>query len=132
MIRIDDALVDSAISIKNEFEKLRKNLAYYETEAKILADFLLKISNELEEYVNGPINQVSSVTEATKHILDKMVEMETESDRIYKFIEPINLDMEKLKRDENELYLEIKRINPNATDAEIITNLTERMKKTDT
>jgi len=132
MVYIDDTLVDSAISIKNEFNILKQNLGNYESEAKLLTEYLLKITGELEQYISGPIKQVSSINEATKHILDKMTEMETESDRISKLIDPINVSIERLKRDEEELYLEIKKHNPNSSDDEIRSTLFDKMKKTDT
>jgi hypothetical protein len=132
MIIIEEVLVDSAISIRNKFESLRLELVGYEKNALELSTYLLKVSDDLEKYVKDDIKNASSVNESTKYILDKMLEMEQESERISKLIDPINVSIEKLKKDEMELYLEIKKRNPNQSDSDLIKSLNEKMKKSDT
>lgn len=132
MIVIEQVLVDSALAIKAEYNSLKSHLVKYEKEAADLGVFLLKMCKELEDYAHKDIHKASSVNESTKHILDKMVLMEQESDRISNLVEHINTSLEKLRKDDWQLYEKIKKRNPDASDDQIVHALNEKMLKSDT
>ena len=132
MVIIDDVLVESAIAIKKEFNELRAKLSIYEKHELDLSTYLLEVSNELESYAKKDIKKAANVSESTQFIIKKMVEMEEESNRVTSLIDPINIAIESLKKDEMTLYQLIKEKNTNSSDVDIIKALNEKMKKSDT
>ena len=132
MVIIDDVLVESAIAIKKEFNELRAKLSIYEKHVLDLSTYLLEVSNELESYAKKDIKKAANVSESTQFIIKKMVEMEEESNRVTSLIDPINIAIESLKKDEMTLYQLIKEKNTNSSDVDIIKALNEKMKKSDT
>lgn len=129
---IDQILIDSALSIRNEFLSLNNDLAKYDKRISELAKYLQDISGELITYKDNGIKEAKSVTEMTNYILSKMDEIDTETNKVNKHIEPINKAIEKLKIDEQNLYDEIKKRYPNVEDDDIIREVHIRINKNDT
>lgn len=129
---IEQALIDSAQSIRNEFLSLNNKLSNYDKRIAELAKYLQDISSELDTYKDNGIKEAKSVTEITNFILSKMEEIDTESNKVNKLIEPINKAIEKLKIDEQNLYDEIKKRHPNVNDDIIVKEVQTRINKNDT
>ncbi len=132
MVIIEKAWVVSAIAIKTDFEALSEKLVKYEKDVVQLSSFLLEKCHVLEKYAKTDIKNASSVNESTKYILDEMVEMERESDRISQLVDHLNVEIIKLRKLEQSLCVNIQQRNPNASLEEIKSALNEKMLKSDT
>lgn len=117
---IDISLIESAKIIREEYLSLMESLNRYEVSIKELSGVFLQTASELELYNKGEISKQTDVESVSKFIVDKLDHLQSESDRIYGKISPINLRIEKLKLEETELYELLIKKYPSKTEEEII------------
>jgi predicted nucleic acid-binding Zn-ribbon protein len=132
---IDEKYIQMAISIRRTYLKLVNNLDLYRSRA-------LQISDRLEETVEKLNNLNKEVAEASKkknntvseievfeRLLKIIDEVEDEGKRLENLVDPINVEMEKLAKEEMELYRQIVDSHPNLTEDQIVEAVKDRLIK---
>lgn len=124
---IDKIYIDRAISLRKEYLDLNKNLKKYE---KLVHDLRSKIEGtigNLQSIIDNINN--SSVEEVQKKSMEYLSGLEEETQKIQKFIDPLNKKMENLQREEQALYNQIKTNYPGMENQEILSYIQEELKK---
>lgn len=121
---IEESIIESARLIKNEFNRLNEILTTYESDVKSLADSFFKLSDEL---TNLNVDDGDSIEKIRDIVLNKLSELELESNSVTDRIDDINNQMEKLKKEELDLYKVIKNRYPSISDDEIKIELQKRI-----
>lgn len=124
---IDEVYVQNARSIRAEFLRLNELLNKHEEELKKLSDIFLETSQELENYADGPIKEEKSVNDMSKFIMDKLNYLEVESNKLSQKIDPINEKIERLRRDENNLYELLIKKYSNMKEGDIVAEIQQRL-----
>lgn len=122
---IEESLIESARVIKQEFLSLNKILEGYESDVRILASYFIKTSADLKDIANT--SKGDSINTIKDKVMSKLNELETESDRICLKINKINEGLEKLKKEEMDLFMVIKKRHPTLSDDEIKIEVQKRM-----
>lgn len=120
---IDSQLIESAKFIRRDYLSQSNKLTKYYEDVKELGYFLLKKVDELKKFNDDSVKKIKNnddLSKVTNHILKEIGEIEIEERKIRDKVDKINLDLEKLKKDEENLYLEIKERHPKLTDDEIV------------
>ena len=126
---IEERLIKRAVDIRKTYLKLTSNISVYEEKTKKVLETLestLNRLNKLHENIKNKV--VTNADDASKKILDILTEVEKEGDRLEKLIDPLNVEIEKLRLEENELYRIIKEKYPKITDQEIISEIHNELK----
>jgi signal-transduction protein with cAMP-binding, CBS, and nucleotidyltransferase domain len=122
---IEESLIESARVIKKEFLSLNKLLEGYEHDVRILASYFIKTSKELKDIVDKSKND--SISSIKDKVMLKLNELELESDRICSKINKINENLEKLKKEEMDLFLVIQKRHPTLSNDEIKIEVQKRI-----
>jgi hypothetical protein len=132
---IDEKYLQMAISIRRTYLKLINNLDLYRSRALQIADRLedtvkkLDVFNkEVEESSKSKNNQISQV-EVFERLLKMIDEVEDEGKRLENLIDPINIEIEKLAKEEMELYRQIVDGHPKLTEDQIVEIVKDRLIK---
>ena len=115
---IDNALIESARLIKNDYQKLTKTLSTYENDVRNLANYFFKVSGELES-MGAEVTKKDTVESIKDKVMSKLNDLEKESNIVSGRITEINEKIEKLKKEEIDLYNIIKRRYPSMSDDKI-------------
>ena len=128
---IEEKYLKMSISIRRTYLKLINNLDLYHNRA-------LKVSSNLEE----TLAKLDTIQEnldlkdkktSSKETLDKILnilqEVEDEGKKLETLIDPINLEIEKLGREEQELYRQIVEHHPELTEDQIVNFVRDRLLK---
>lgn len=124
---ISESIIDSARQIKNEFERLNNLLSNYEDDIRDLADYFFKVSDDLGTIGDRASKNESSIQSIQKSVIDKLTDLEEETNRVGNKIKEVNEKIEKLKTEELNLYNLIKRRYPSLTDKEIKIEVQRRL-----
>lgn len=132
---VDEKYIQMAINIRRTYLKLINNLDLYRSRA-------LQISDRLEETVEKLNNLNKEVAEAAKkknnnvsqievfeRLLKIIDDVEDEGKRLENLVDPINVEMEKLAKEEMELYRQIVDSHPNLTEDQIVETVKDRLIK---
>ena len=123
---IEDALIESARLIKLEFNNLNDVLSGYEEEVRKVANLFIKISEDLKD-ITKEISKSDTIGDIKKRVMSKMNELEIESEGISSKISNISNKLEKLKKEENDLYVVIKKRYPSMSDDDIKKEIQKRI-----
>jgi len=128
---IEEKYLKMSISIRRTYLKLINNLDLYHNRA-------LKVSSNLEE----TLAKLDTIQEnldlkdkktSSKETLDKILnilqEVEDEGKKLETLIDPINLEIEKLGREEQELYRQIVEHHSELTEDQIVNFVRDRLLK---
>jgi predicted nucleic acid-binding Zn-ribbon protein len=128
---IEEKYLKMSISIRRTYLKLINNLDLYHNRA-------LKVSSNLEE----TLDKLDTIQEnldlkdkkpSSKETLDKLLdilqEVEDEGKKLETLIDPINTEIEKLGREEQELYRQIVEHHPELTEDQIVNFVRDRLLK---
>lgn len=128
---IEEKYLKMAISIRRTYLKLINNLDLYHNRA-------LKVSSNLEETLAkldtiqeglDSKDKKPSSKETLDKILDILQEVEDEGKKLETLIDPINVEIEKLGREEQELYRQIVDHHPELTEDQIVNLVRDRLLK---
>lgn len=128
---IEEKYLQMSISIRRTYLKLINNLDLYHNRA-------IKVSSNLEETINKLDNiqeeldskdKKPSSKETLDKILDVLQEVEDEGKKLEALIDPINTEIEKLGREEQELYRQIVEHHPELTEDQIVNSVRDRLLK---
>ena len=128
---IEEKYLKMSISIRRTYLKLINNLDLYHNRA-------LKVSSSLEETI-VKLDTIQEVLESkdkkpsSQETLDKLLnilqEVEDEGKKLETLIDPINVEIEKLGREEQELYRQIVEHHPELTEDQIVNFVRDRLLK---
>ena len=124
---IDEKFLQSAVNIRRTYLKMSSNMDLYQKSA---ADVVKKLDKTLEK-IEKIRKEVGDKTpeSSLNDILGVIKEIEDEGKRLENLIEPINLEMEKLAKEEMELYRQIVDSHPNLTEDQIVEKVQDRLIK---
>ena len=128
---IEEKYLQMSISIRRTYLKLINNLDLYHNRA-------IKVSSNLEETLakldiiqeglESKDNKTSS-KETLDKVLNILQEVEDEGKKLETLIDPINVEIEKLGREEQELYRQIVEHHPELTEDQIVNFVRDRLLK---
>jgi archaellum component FlaC len=128
---IEEKYLIMSISIRRTYLKLINNLDLYHNRA-------LKVSSNLEETL-AKLDDIQEGLDSKdkktggKETLDKILnilqEVEDEGKKLESLIDPINKEIEKLGREEQELYRQIVEHHPELTEDQIVNFVRDRLLK---
>lgn len=128
---IEEKYLQMSISIRRTYLKLINNLDLYHNRA-------LKVSSNLEETL-AKLDTIQEKMdskdkklggkETLDKILDILQEVEDEGKKLETLIDPINVEIEKLGREEQELYRQIVEHHPELTEDQIVNSVRDRLLK---
>ena len=128
---IEEKYLKMSISIRRTYLKLINNLDLYHKRA-------LNVSSNLEETLSkldtiqedlDLKDKKPSSKETLDKILDILQEVEDEGKKLETLIDPINLEIEKLGREEQELYRQIVEHHSELTEDQIVNFVRDRLLK---
>jgi hypothetical protein len=132
---VDEKYLQKAISIRRTYLKLINNMDLYRARALQVSDRLDGTLKKIDDYQNElkenakSKNPTLSETEVFQKLLKIIDEVDDEGKRLEKLIEPINLEIEKLAKEEMELYRQILDGHPNLTEEQIVEKVQDRLIK---
>jgi predicted nucleic acid-binding Zn-ribbon protein len=131
---IEEKFLVAAVNIKRSYLKLTSNLDFYKRRAEQTLEKLQEaygkvetLENEIKE-LKKQKDQNADPNLTTK-VLSILSEIEEEGNRIEKFVEPLNKEIEKLAIEEGELYRIIVETHPNLSEEQIVEAVRLRLKK---
>ncbi len=131
---IDEKFLVAAVNIRKTYLRLTSNLDFYKKKAENTLEKLEEayskiesIENEIKE-IKKDKNQ-NRETNITSKVLSLLEEIEQEGNRIEKFVEPLNKEIEKLAMEESELYRSIVERHTELSEEQIIESVRLRLEK---
>jgi predicted nucleic acid-binding Zn-ribbon protein len=127
---IDEIFLKSAISIRREYIKVSNNMELYHNKAKSIVNKLEETLEKIES-LQKKIKVEKSISNegAINKLFEILRDVEEEGDRLEKLADPMNKEMEKLSKEEHELYRQIKEKHSDLTDEQIIASVQDRLLK---
>lgn len=127
---ISENLLQSAVNIRRQYLKISNNMALYHKRAQEIVTTLedsVKKLESLQESIEKDKN--TSAEDSINKILNIIKDVEDEGQRLEQLVDPMNKEIEKLSKEENELYRMIKEKHSNLSDDEIINIVQIRLQK---
>ena len=131
---IEEKFLLAAVNIRKTYLKLTSNLDFYKKRAEQTLEKLQtayskieNIENEIKELKKKKDQNVDP--NLTSKVLNILSEIEQEGNKIEKFVEPLNKEIEKLAMEEQELYRIIVESHPNLSEDQIVESVGLRLKK---
>jgi hypothetical protein len=132
---VDEKYLQMSITIRRTYLKLINNLDLYRSRAlqisERLEDTVKKIDDlnkEAEESAKKKNTNTSEI-EVFEKLLKIIDEVDDEGKRLENLISPINTEIEKLAKEEMELYQMIVNSHPNLTEDQIVESVKDRLIK---
>ena len=132
---VDEKYLQMSITIRRTYLKLINNLDLYRSRAlqisERLEDTVKKIDDlnkEAEESAKKKNTNISQI-EVFEKLLKIIDEVDDEGKRLENLISPINTEIEKLAKEEMELYQMIVDSHPNLTEDQIVESVKDRLIK---
>jgi arsenate reductase-like glutaredoxin family protein len=127
---VDEVFLKSAINIRRQYLKISNNMELYHNRAK---DVVSKLENTLQDLENlqknYTVDKSVSNESAISKLMDILKDVESEGERLEKLLDPMNQEMEKLSKEEHELYRQIKEKHKDLTDEQIVKSVQDRLIK---
>ncbi len=131
---VEEKFLLAAVNIKRSYLKLTSNLDFYKKRAEQTLEKLQEAYGKVEMLENE-IKELKSKKDQnadpnlTTKVLSILSDIEEEGNRIEKFVEPLNKEIEKLAIEEAELYRVIVETHPELSEAQIVESVRLRLKK---
>lgn len=132
---VDEKYLQMSLTIRRTYLKLINNLDLYRSRAlqisERLEDTVKKIdelNKEAEENAKKKNTNISQI-EVFEKLLKIIDDVDDEGKRLENLISPINLEIEKLAKEEMELYKMIVDSHPNLTEDQIVESVKDRLIK---
>ena len=124
---IDRIYIERAAQLRTEYLTLNRNLKNYE-------GMINGLKNKVEETIGNLQNIIDNIDSSSsddiqKKSMEYLISLEDETQKIQRFVEPINKKLESLQKEEQALYGQIKTSYPGLEDKEIISYIQEELKK---
>lgn len=128
---IDEKYLINAITIRRTYLKLINNVDLYQKKAlqvsEKLEDTLSKLDKFKDELANKKNPKNLTEKDAFNKLLEIINEIDEEGKKLEGLINPINIEIEKLAKEEGELYRQIVEHNKNLTEDEIVNIVRDRL-----
>lgn len=125
---IDEVFLKSAVNIRRQYLKISNNMEFYHNRAKDVVSKLETTLQDLENLQkNYSVDKSVSNESAISKLMDILKDVESEGERLEKLVDPMNQEMEKLSKEEHELYRQIKEKHVDLTDDEIVKSVQDRL-----
>lgn len=131
---IEEKFLIAATKIKRDYIKLTSNLDFYKKRAEQTLEKLQEAYSKVET-LEKEIKDIKKKKDQnadpnlTTKVLSILNDIEEEGNRIEKFVEPLNKEIEKLAIEEAELYRVIVETHPELSEAQIVESVSLRLKK---
>lgn len=127
---IDEIFLKSAVNIRREYLKVSNNMEFYHNKAKEVVSKLEETLKKLDD-LQKKVTEDKSVSNesAITAIMTILKDVEDEGQRLEKLVDPMNKEIEKLSKEEHELYRQIKEKHTDLTDEQIIQSVQDRLLK---
>jgi hypothetical protein len=125
---IDEKFLIAAVNIKKNYIKLTSNINFYKTRTEKTLEVLDSSLKELEK-IKKDMNDKNKDIDSIKSVLSVFDKIEEEGNKIEKFVDPLNKEIEKLAIEEQELYRVIVEKHPELSEYQIIESVRKRLKK---
>lgn len=125
---ISKRFIETGVKIREDYLNLKFKLN------DILGD-IKKTAEKMEEYkndfieINENMDDYTDLEQLQKVLMDKLEQADAESQRLAKVYEPINKEMEVLKKQEESLYRNIKETYPDLSDEDIVKEFKPHIEK---
>ena len=128
---IEEKYLKMSISIRRTYLKLINNLDLYHNRALKVSSNLEETLAKLDDIQEGldSKDKKTSGKETLDKILNILQEVEDEGKKLESLIDPINKEIEKLGREEQELYRQIVEHHPELTEDQIVNSVRDRLLK---
>lgn len=125
---ISKRFIDQGVKIREDYINIKNKLNF-------ILDDIKKTANKMEEYkndfieINEDMENHNDLESVKKILMDKLIKADAESQKLAKKYEPINKEMEGLKKQEESLYRNIKETYPDLSDEDIVKQFEPYIKK---
>ena len=128
---IDEKFLIAAINIRRTYLRLSSNLDLYKNRAELTLSKLEDAYEELDK-LKSKI-EVSKKQKISEPVSDELLrildDIKNEGDKIEKFVEPLNKEIEKLAIEEQELYKNICKNHSELSEDQIVEIVRKRLEK---
>jgi cell division protein ZapA (FtsZ GTPase activity inhibitor) len=124
---IEEKFLIAAINIRKNYLKITSNIDFYRKRAERTLEVLeksLKDIDNIEKAIKAD-DRPDSINE----MIEVLRKIEEEGNKIEKFVEPLNKEIEKLAIEEQELYRVIVEKHPELSEEQIVESVRQRLKK---
>jgi len=130
---IDEKYLQRAIRIRRPYLKLINNMDLYRARATQISENLDKTLKDLDNFQKDLNKKDRKESIDEKALFEKLLKIidniEEEGKRLEKLIEPVNFEIEKLAKEEMELYGQILDGHSNLTEDQIVEKVQDRLIK---
>ena len=130
---IDEKYLQKAIRIRRTYLKLINNMDLYRARATQISENLDKTLKDLDNFQKDLNKKDRKESIDVKALFEKLLKIidniEEEGKRLEKLIEPVNFEIEKLAKEEIELYNQILDGHSNLTEDQIVEKVQDRLIK---
>lgn len=126
---IEERYLKMATNIRRTYLKLVNNLDLYQNKVKDISEKLELTCVKIDKLQNDlkKSGKNYSEKEGLESLLKIIDEIDLEGKRLESFINPINLEIEKLSKEESELYRQIVEHHGNLTQEQIVSFVRDRL-----
>ena len=123
---IDKKFIESAIRIRKEYLIVRNGINNYDQISKKLVSDLSGTMDDFKKLSEDIDNKsITNAETAQAKIFVVIQDLETKMNKIISKIDSLNEDIEKLKKEELELYNQIKKKHPSLQDSDIVKEISQ-------
>lgn len=127
---ISENLMQSAIRIRRQYIKSSSNIELYHKRAKEIAGILDKSIKDLDVLKeNMDNNKGKDPNKSLSEVVKIIKEVDDEGKRLEELMKPMNEEIEKLQKEENELFRTLKEKYPDVSEKELIKEVAERLRE---
>lgn len=127
---ISENLMQSALRIRRQYIKSSSNIELYHKRAKEIAGILDKSIKDLDALKENMGNNKNTDPNKSLSELVKIIkEVDDEGNRLEELMKPMNEEIEKLQKEENELFRTLKEKYPSVPEEKLIKEVAERLRK---
>jgi hypothetical protein len=127
---ISENLIQSALRIRRQYIKSSSNIELYHKRAKEIASILDKSIKDLDALKeNMDNNKGKDPNKSLSEVVKIIKEVDDEGKRLEELMKPMNEEIEKLQKEENELFRTLKEKYPDASEKDLIKEVAERLRK---
>lgn len=124
---IDEKFLIAAVNIRKNYFKITSNIDFYKKRAEKTLEVLDKSLKEIDEIKNEIKNNESADT--VNSLLSLLLKIEEEGNKLEKFVDPLNKEIERLALEEQELYRVIVEKHPELSESQIVESVRKRLEK---
>lgn len=127
---IEERYLQMAINIRRTYLKLINNLELYKVRTSQISNKLEDTLTELNSIQNElDSNKKTNEKDIVNKILKVLDNIEDEGKRLENLVDPINTEIERLSKEEMELYRQIVEHHPNLSEDQIVSVVGDRLVK---